>query len=638
MEEKKPSRLDMLDGRIHSPEHQIKRAPKRQVQLDEPLVINAWDETPLPKEDTPYDHAPKHHFLKALFYFALIACILSLGYFGYKIYQDKNFVSVDNIIINVIGPKAVGAGDVSSFDISVQNKNNSALIFSSMRVDFPNGTKKADSSNAELAREKIDIGTVLAQKEVRKNIQARIFGAQNSTLTIRFTLEYRVPGSNAIYEKAYQYPISIGTVPLTVSADILERVNSGQEQEITVTVESNTNQPLPGLLLQIEYPFGFKFTSANPLPTYGSDVWEIGTLAPGSKKTIKLRGVVIGQDADVRTFGFSVGTASARDQKEIGALLAVRKDTQEIDRPFLDVSLALNGDESSSDYSARRGETIRGVINWQSTSETRIADAVVELRISGPGLDKRQVVADSNGYYDSTRGVITWNNRSVAEFVTINPEDKGQLNFNVTVPRDLADSIYQPFVIEISVRGNRSDESGAPVALNSVVSRRVQLVSELALASRATRAATPFTQSGTIPPQADKETTYTVVWTVTNTRNQSDDVVVRAILPTYVKWKDLRLPENEPLTFNERTGEVIWNIGTLEPGVGFGKPARTVSFQLGLKASINQVGQVPDLLTQIELKGVDHRTQVALSDKKVNLTTRITTDPGYRAGDEVVKQ
>jgi hypothetical protein len=179
-------------------------------------------------------------------------------------------------------------------------------------------------------------------------------------------------------------------------------------------------------------------------------------------------------------------------------------------------------------------------------------------------------------------------------------------------------------------------ERDVPEKIVSTASRTAKIISDLMLTSRLTYFTGPFINSGPIPPRAEKETTYTVTWSITSTVNDTHDVVVKAALPTYVRWMNVVSPASEDISFNPVGGEVVWNVGEVEAHRGLINPPREVSFQLAFNPSLSHVGTAPEIIGETTLEGVDSFTDTLLRSAKKGLTTKLSTDPEFKSGDEKV--
>ena len=164
------------------------------------------------------------------------------------------------------------------------------------------------------------------------------------------------------------------------------------------------------------------------------------------------------------------------------------------------------------------------------------------------------------------------------------------------------------------------------------------VASRVALDARATYATGPLENTGPFPPRVEEPTTYTVVWTVSNTSNDLSDTKVSAALPSYVEWVGLVSPSTESVSFNNVGGEVVWQVGTVSAGSGHNRPAREVAFQVRLVPSISQVGMSPVLIGAPTLTAHDVFTGTTRRAVSRELTTAVSSDPGYRSDDGKVTQ
>jgi hypothetical protein len=86
---------------------------------------------------------------------------------------------------------------------------------------------------------------------------------------------------------------------------------------------------------------------------------------------------------------------------------------------------------------------------------------------------------------------------------------------------------------------------------------------EVTLTSRALFSTGPFTNTGTLPPKAEEETTYTVLFTTGNTQNDIENARVTAVLGPNVSWVSA---SGEDISYNPSNNTVTWNLGTLASG------------------------------------------------------------------------
>ena len=237
------------------------------------------------------------------------------------------------------------------------------------------------------------------------------------------------------------------------------------------------------------------------------------------------------------------------------------------------------------------------------------------------------------GFYDSSKNIITWNKKNNSNLEELRPGDTGKLAFSFTVHAGKGEPQVK---VDLSAKGQRVSESNVEEEINSSISKIVKLTSDLHLASQALYFTGPLENSGPIPPKAEQETTYTIVWTVTNTTNAISNAKVTATLPSYVSWNNVISPTSEKITFDQVTGNLVWDVGNVPSDTGFSKPKREVAFQVGFKPSVTQVGSSPVILSTQKLTGHDNYADAEIGDERNSLTTRLTGDTGFSSDDEKV--
>jgi len=279
-----------------------------------------------------------------------------------------------------------------------------------------------------------------------------------------------------------------------------------------------------------------------------------------------------------------------------------------IERPFLGINLAING-ESSSEYVLNPSKPVRVDVTWQNNSTAKILDGEISVKLKGGIIDKSSVNVEK-GFYQSSNNSIVWDKRTNGELSEINNGDGGRFSFYFQ-PVDISSrsSFTNPEIsIDVSAKGNRVSETGVPEKITSTISRIIKLSSDLMVTPISTYLSGPFINSGPLPPKVDKETTYTITWAITNTMNDTSNVKVESSLPPYVRWMGVVSPVSEEISYNPVGGEIVWNVGDVKLGTGSKTPPKEISFQVALLPSINQVGNSLNLTNDVTITGTDNFT------------------------------
>jgi hypothetical protein len=570
--------------------------------------------------------------------FLLIASvffIISASFAGYVLYHDQNSVSPSNVDITVSAPVSIGGGEEYPLQITVSNKNNASLEAVSLQVVYPEGTRDPLDGKKDLLRKSELLNTIVAGGDVTRKVSAMLFGEEHAIKKITISLEYRVKGSNAIFTKEKTVEVELASAPLSLAVSALKEVSADQVFELAVTITSNSATVVQGTLLSIQYPFGFKFVNAEPSPLSDNAMWKLGDFAPGEKRVIKVRGSMAGQNEDERAFRFVVGTADRVEQKRIGTTLVAYTTSVSIKKPFIGMEISVDGN-TSTDYAMSANGMVQAEVRWKNNLPSRVADAVFEVVIRGASFD-RSSVRVSGGFYRSVDNTIVFSKTEDSRLALLDPGESGTLPLTFSlIPPSSASGMFlqnQEVVIEASVRGKRMSGETALESLTGSAVRKVKVSSSLALTSRATYNGSPIPNTGPIPPRADKETTYTVTLTVTNTYNAVGGVrVTMPSPPGYVRWTGVTYPLSENIRQLD-DGSIVWDVGEVKAYAGYVSAPREVSFQVAIIPSITHIGSTPQLVRPAELSGTDRFTNKGLTATGSSLDTTISTDPLYKPND-----
>jgi len=353
-----------------------------------------------------------------------------------------------------------------------------------------------------------------------------------------------------------------------------------------------------------------------------------------------IKGIMHGQDNEEKIFSASVGKQDAGNEREIATIYSSSFDQLTIKKPFIGVSLTLNG-EMAYEYVSGSTDNIKAVLSWTNNLTTRITDAVIEVKLSGEVLNKLSVIAN-NGNYNSSADMIVWDKSVYPELESLEPGESGRMVFSFSpkslLSTDIASLRNPEISLSVNARGRRASESDSTERVDGFVTRTIKINSDFRLTPKTVYYSGPFANSGLVPPKAEQPTTYTIVWTVINSSNSISGAEVKARIPAYVEWVGAISPRNEPVSYNANTREITWKIGDIEAGRGVSVAAEEVAFQIRVTPSVSHIGRSPDILTDIILSGKDDFTGKNLENTRLPLTTNLASDPlAHSADGQVVE-
>lgn len=637
------SRIDELNKSLYSRTAPDVRTRRKLRYTDEETDVRSDWEHPQKKEEPPValnaryeDHSMS--FFTKLLIASVIFCAGAVGIGAYVFFNGANLISADNIEIKISGPVSIPGGEPVAFDVIAINKNNVDLQLVDMQVDFPEGAVDPDNPSQSLQNYRKLIGDIKAGGNARENIRAIIFGEENNQKQITVTLTYGVKGSSSVFTKIQTYDVIINSSPINVSVSSFTELTSGQEFDMKITLKSNSEETLKNVILKAEYPFGYAFISSSADVLQDKSTWKIGDIPPGKERTITIHGKLTGEDADLRVFRFAVGAGSTKAQGAIATQYMTVEQDITVEKPFISLNIDIDNDQASDSYAGRYGQTEHVNVTWFNNLPDAVSNVEIKVKLSGSAYSKSTIYPDA-GYFDSGNDEIVWNQKTNPELAAIGAGENGKVSFTL-VPSNQSvggNGVVNPTIsIIAAVSGRRSQEANVPQAVNSAVTRNISISSDVSLSGRTVRTVGPFSNTGPVPPKVDAPTTYTIIWDVDNTSNAVGSASVKATLPPYVKWLNSVSPSTEAVTYDNNSGLVTWNIGSVDTFTLNSSRRREVAFQVSFTPSVNQIGQSPTLVNRGTLVATDNFTKASLQSEQEPLTTRFSTDPAYKEGNEAV--
>ncbi len=626
-----PDSLEQLEKKLYERSYVPPVVPRHAFTPPASKSANNW--TPPVKPQAPLSPPTGGgSWIWRLLIGAVIFFVSTLVIGGFLLFRGGNVVSNSNIEVVVNGPTAVKSGEETTLQIGVTNRNRVPLESAFLVLVYPPSTRLANPGGATAvpARVKINLGPLDSGQTVTKLINPIFYGEQNTNQTIDLTIEYKVAGSNALFEKGHHYSIGINSSPVAVVVDLPSAVSAGENFTVKVDITSNSQSVLKNVRLVGNYPADFKVLNSNPEPSGSDRAWDLGDLTPGEKRTITLQGQISGQSQEVKSLLFSVGTAKVGDASTLDIPYGDHFEAITLKPSSLGLRVMVN-ESGSAIYNATGGETLRYKLNWINNTRVPLRDVTLVAKLSGNAFDQSSVNS-TGGVYRSLDNTITWTKVTTAELALVGPGDEGTVNFDFkTLPTASGPgaNLNAPTVkVIIDSTGLTAGVSGADIVKTSL-EQLVKVMTAAQFSSKALYSVGAFSNVGPMPPKVNTETTYTIVWNLLNTTTDLKNATVSAVLPGQGTWRGKVSPSGEKVLFDEGTRTITWQLGTLARGTGVNGAAREVSFQIGFTPSANQVGGPVILFEQSKFSGTDTFTgQTVTLDNKA-LTSRLSFDPRF---------
>lgn len=631
------SRLDELKEKLYRKEY-----GSRPVKREEPedgfyrrnKIKSAWEEEAEKKGET--NEAEKSMKKKKLIRAVIFTGILAVLVFGGVIVFLLLGLKKEEMDVAIFSKKEVEAGDTISYLVRYRNKSGVILRDLELSFSFPSSSMVFGEENLESGglktRRKLDDLNPGEEREL--NLRASVFGKEGEEKKAEAVIFYRPENLSARFSKTAEFVSKITRVPLSVSFEVIPEVSSGQEVEVILNYSSIGRTVFGNMTLGVDYPAGFKFISSKPEASLDNNLWHIGRLQPDLSGQVVIKGVLSGSAGEEKTFNGRLGIFDGRTKQ--WQVFAESSQIARIFSPPLFVEHKVN---NSREYIAAPGEKLEFVLHYKNTFNLPIKNVTIAVDLVSPVLDFATFSAEK-GFFDSLTKKIIWNPGSLEELRELQPGEEGEFKFTIDIkPRPpIRNAEDKNFVIMSKARIETSEPPRVIEGLEFSSEDRleIKLTTKAIFAAKSLYRDSLIPTSGPLPPKVGQTTVYTIFWEVRNFSNDLKNFEVRVPMPPNVRWISKVSPSGEPILFDEKSSEIVWNIGNLPAGVGIITPAKSVAFQISLTPSLSDIRRPVTLIGISKASGIDTFTGQKVEAEAEKLTTELKEDPFSKFDEWIV--
>jgi hypothetical protein len=560
------------------------------------------------------DTMPKKSKNNLLVLISVAVGAIALGVAILFISGFPSFLKIQAINIEIVGEEEIKSGENIVWEVRIKNENSVPLHDVVVVFNFPENARPGSgaaqvitgrSDEKTVYRERRSIGTLAEGESVVEKFDAFVFGSRNTKQSVSAVVEYRPDGASATFAKSDVFDFNIERSPLAVSFDMPEEIRIGQDLSFTMNYTSQAEQAIENVYLILKSPRGvvienFSVPRIQNIPfDVNSDeiVWNIGTLEPAQNGEISVSGKISGVNFDAKSFVGTIGVFNDKAEDFLrfdeNAIVTILRS------PFLEVAIDMVrlGNKDVVEIAAP-GETLSFRVKWKNNLQVPIRDAVLKVKLDGDVLDIKSLSVNDGTFNHSTQSIV-WNASQYEKFESIDPDESGVLQFTVksksSFPLDTSDE-RPTITVSAEFKSGTEIQGLEGVDVTGFAEKEVKVASRIEIVSKGFYFDSPIPTFGPLPPRIGQETVYTITWSLTNMTNDVDNVVVRSSLPPYMNFKNVVVPSDIDIEFNETTGVLEWRIGRVPAGTGFVRPALQIAFQVGIVPATDQLGRAPTLV------------------------------------------
>jgi hypothetical protein len=541
----------------------------------------------------------------------IIVLTLVLGILAFWYYQ-RNTYSKDILKLEILGQDQANLLEEVEYTVKYKNNGNVKLEKALLIFECPSYSIECSAFGVEAGggqlRKEISLEDIYPGEEKTITVKSRLVGKSGDLKQAKAWLSYEPKNLNARYESETSLTTKIETVSLTLDMDLSSGIESGKDLSFNLNYFSNVDYPVSNLSLRMEYPDGFEFKSSSPKSLDKSE-WNIGLLNKAEGGRINIVGIVSGEIEEQKTFKTQLGTW------QDGSFIVLKESVRavKIAIPSLYISQLVN---NSPQYIASPGDTLHYEIIFKNIGQEAFSNLFLVARLDGSAFDLGSIRAPQ-GEFEQGDNSIVFDWRRVSDLQLLNAQEEGKVEFWI----DLKD--FWPM---------SGDQDKNPVIKNSVyLSQAKQEFTNkvgtlIQIDQKGYYADEIFGNSGPIPPEVGKTTTYTIMWQAKNYYNDVDNMQVRAVLGKNVYLTGNIFPEGSSLTYDSSSREVVWSLENLNAGKGVIGAGPNISFQVHFTPDSTQKGKTPEIIGPAVIVGEDQFTNSTVQGTDESINTGLPDD------------
>ena len=558
-----------------------------------------------------------------LFFVTAIATAYFVQYAGI----DRT-ISTDKVTVAVQGASTADSGIPIPLVIRTANRNPVLMENAALLITYPTGTfMEKDGSVKPVRREEVVFGAIKTGEIMNSTIKPVLYGKRGETKRIRYSLNYTIKGVAQPQKVEGSYDIVLREPPILLSEPKYTTLVTGKEVTFTFEVQSNAKIPIPATYIDVRYPSGFTPNengfSLAPASVDGT-AWEIINLQPTAKKTISVTGIIRGKDGESQGLvvrAFISPTGSQTEAVEI----AGNENILVIGRAFLDVGLLLS-DREAGQVTVDPDDEIEAVIRWKNQDSAKLNNLVLTATITGTGLDETSIQAGNNGYFDEVRKQLIWDRESVRRMATISTGETGEVSFKFKTLPDRLEFAQEKKYVQVAISATAvRDKTGRTENVRDIAVGRVNLRSVLQVVANTLYDSSVTQNSGPLPPQVGKTTTYTLKYFIKNSGNEVVNFTMTIPLGPHVEpTGEVSGVASSEWEYDERNRAVKINI----PSFSAKGPdsSRSVEVQVSVRPKNEDLGNILTLANTATYTARDTFVEETINGGSERLDTNITAE------------
>ena len=574
-----------------------------QVKKERPRVASDW---------AAEDEAgkPAGQAKKGTAKWVVIGSLLAIAIVGsVAYYYISAFYKTKDLVFDAATVDAILIAQPFDITVTIENKSQVTLRDGRVFVTLPDGIIAADAGTERQAIED-SVGDLSAGDMIERTYSVVVVKDEQSTKKFDVNFSYLPQNINTRFEREETLEVRVGQPAISLDFTTPQNVFSTENFDAGMRYRNISTVDFSNAQIRLIIPPKVALKSASVKADIGDATWVVGQLKPQEEKEILVKGIFEG--ASQEFFELKSQVVVMINGREY----VINEKTANIGIAASPLSLEIVANNNPA-YMAKTDETISYVLKYKNNTDVGLSDVIVVAKLRGEMFDIPTI--RSRGSFNSITNVLTWNASAMPELKLIAPGAEGSVDF--TIQTKQAYPIKRLFDKNYLLRV--AGEINSPTVPYAVASDRTVgfAESEVKVGGNIELFAEVERLPGTPLPQANRTSKYTVTLTIKNYATDMRDIKILSSLRPGVTWTgNARGSNGSAPVFNDRTGEIAWEIEKIVATKGvIGSPTEA-TFQVEITPNITQTGTI-DVTKDFVLTAVDDFTGAAMTRQVRGLQT-----------------
>lgn len=552
---------DIVEGNGKTDEIKTFLAQEEDTEEDETLEVAQ-----------PTDGVKRIIFTGLFFFFCAAAAMTWIGYtlFGphtKSIPPDGVRISIDKEDLSL------SAGSEAEYHITYLNTEKNPMTDIVLILEYPTGFSFKDASLTPKNTQKNywEIGTLKTGEQGTLTVKGAVMGRKDEEKQFFATLYYRPTTMNTQFVVKKSWKLRISSQPISFEGP--SETTVGDQIEYVVSyADIHSIGGGSATLLHVDLPQSFLIREITPKPDGGKNSWTLETLLKHADQTsqhgsIKISGVY--QEGAKGTMGMRVSLESPNGGTKTSsdlALFQTKVHEGEVEQKD-DISVKLVLNNSSSDMPITLGKPLDYTILLEHGGIIPVQDIKLQIQFknltagSTVGQWKSGLISGSSKEIHDT--TLEWTAIDIPEFSLLNPGEKVDVNFQFYMPKksETSDAVLEAVAIVSGIKHDPKEKDSKKniqviVSSNSIKSP---------VNSDFTLMLDPVISDNELI--AEKQKTYRMSWTLSNSLHELEDLKISARVPSAVVWLGNESFTAGEMRFDQQSRQILWTLNRLPVSV-----------------------------------------------------------------------